>query len=164
MSTHNAAVDFGRAVIVPRRRPDLRHPGASPERAYFYRARAIVHAVAQEIEPAFAEIEASWDLMPPLTCDHAADLAWIYLLSGDLPSALGTLKAGTNGEQRIRPRVCELLTTCVALDPSLWRMALGTALTGGTIAQRMHAALAVLAARVRGEPGSPAQVFEDASP
>ena len=103
--------------------------------------------------------------MPPLTCDQAADLAWLYLLSGDLPSALETLKAGTTGEKRITPRVYELLTTCVALDPSLWKTALGAGLAGGKIAQRVHAGLAVLATRARTrDPRRAAQVLDDPSP
>lgn len=84
--------------------------------------------------------------------DRTADRAWLYMLSGDLPSALETLKPGTGSEKGVTPRISELLTTCVALDPSLWRAALGTALAGGTIGRRLHTALAILTARGRGDP------------
>jgi hypothetical protein len=130
-----------------------------------YRARAIAHATAQEIEPAFAEIEASWHLMPPATCDQAADLAWLYLFSGDLPSSLETLKPVTDDEKRMTPRIRELLATCVALDPALWKTALGTATARGTVVQRVRAGLAVLATRARTrDPRRAAQVLEDPGP
>jgi hypothetical protein len=148
LSTQTATIDFAQASARIRGGAATRRRTQTPSRAYYHRARAIAHATARDLKPAFAELGASWQLMGSVTADQAADQAWLYLLSGDLDSALGVLTVGTRGHERLTPRVRELLATCVELKPSLWKQGLAVAIGGGTVLDRMRAALGVLRARL----------------
>jgi hypothetical protein len=90
--------------------------------------------------------------MTPMTTEQAADLAWLYILAGDVRSALGMLSSGTRGHERLSRRVRELLATCVELEPSLWRQALRAALSAGTALDRVRAASGVARARMAAAP------------
>jgi hypothetical protein len=144
MSMSTAAVEFGRVNARSRGRAIDR----TPEFVHLHRARAIAHAAARELEPAVVHLEESWHLMPAVEVDPAADLAWLHLLAGDVASALDKLKVGTRGVRRVTPRATDLLVACVGLQPRLWTAALDVALHGGTLLQRIRAAVAVLRARV----------------
>jgi hypothetical protein len=132
---------FGGRKWAPPAGLDARAPWTEEERiAERRRARAMVLAVNGAIQEAFGELDHAWSVSRPCTIDAAADLACLYLLAGDAPSALAALTLGSRGRARVNLRTRELVAACVAKEPQLWRRALGACFSGGTFADRMRAA------------------------
>jgi len=111
-----------------------------------HRARAFALAVEGDPDAALAQLNEGWTEDWPYPAAYAADTARVRLLAGDPARALGALQLATRGADRLDPALAELFADVVRAAPRLRSRAARAALRGGTAAQRLRTALAMLRA------------------
>jgi hypothetical protein len=113
-----------------------------------HRARAFALAVEGRVDDALGQLNEGWTEEWPFPAAYAADIARVRFLVGDYGKALDALRLSVRGADRLEPAVAELTPECVRHEKGLWRRGLRVALSGGTAAQRLGTAVAVLGARL----------------
>jgi hypothetical protein len=128
--------------IVSRSAPTEQLEDAEAE-YYVRRTEALRLALVGDADAALRELDRLWTPQTP-PVEMMSDVAWVYVLSGAPERALTMLSVAVRGVDAIPAVTRRALAACVHADRSLWLRAIGVAVRGGRLRDRVGAVYAVL--------------------